>query len=264
MSDLRSAPECEFCETMGLSYEGLTGRRSWAYSSLSPMKEAHIESSVYRRYDPAKSDAAFNARFVRSNLEIYGIPPWNEWKACTRCSAFWGDTPEGRAAVAAVNGMHCGANVVDYWNHGSTFENYRNEPAATMSSWVAMAGDDLAGICWGYPKAAAKLDEELGRPVSERLIASFGPGARFGYMSAIGVAKQHEGKGMAARLLQYMHDDFLAQGLDVCVTRTMRDPERSVTYDWFLRKAFEVMTPDADWRGRVVMARPLDELVWAA
>ena len=181
---------------------------------------------------------------------VFGGAPWSEWKKCAVCGSKWGveeDIPE----------THCGQMPEEFWPSATVESDIRHEVTEQASCWVATTGSDVVGFCWGYPIAVSNLEQKLVLPgFAEALRAKKGNVSHVAYQDELGVRPEFRGCGIAKAMYTARHADFLSRGLTVGVVRTKRTPP-TVTYSWFLKIGYGLVSEYNDSDDRVILARDI-------
>lgn len=212
---------------------------------------------TYQYFRPDKSPELLD-QVVECYRRVFADRPWNEWKRCRVCGAYWGIDKE--AELQSIGYAHCEQQVADYWPAFEVEQDIRHEVSGQASCWLALTKDEVIGFCWGYPTDAKTLEEKLGVPVADTLAKQFG-NVTIGYQDELGVLNAFRGKKIAKQLFLHRHADFRMRGVEVGVVRTRELPEPSVTYRWFTEKLGYTPVyryPAGD--GRIVLARALTDL----
>jgi len=208
------------------------------------------------RFNPHE-DAHLLDALIQCYRDVFGDPPWNEWKKCPKCELKWSK----KEAQELESTRHCGAEIVDFWPYEQVREDIFHEITPESSCWLAMDDEKVVGFCWGYPIKVSDLEEKLGISFSAQMHEMFGKHDIVAYQDDIGILTEYRGLKLAKELIKLRFEDFKNQGLAIGVFRTMTSPP-SVTYLWYSQKLdYKVVAKYKDTDGRVIMARTLHDLV---
>jgi GNAT superfamily N-acetyltransferase len=147
--------------------------------------------------------------------------------------------------------------MVDFWPREQVSSDLHHEIILESSAWLAVDGEKVVGFCWGYPITFDELEAKLELPVGHVSKGS----ERVAYQDDVGILAPYRRQGFARKMITLRHDDFIAQGLSIGITRTRELPEPSVTHTWYTRDlGYKIVARYPGDDGRVVLARPLDGL----
>ncbi len=210
----------------------------------------------YTRFDPRTNPELVPA-VVTCYREIFAAPPWSEWKKCPVCQKYWGT--EKVTELEELNYRHCDNPLVDFWPEDQVIQDLHHEITGNASCWIAMEEELVIGFCWGYETNPEHLAAKLDRPdLASEIRAAFGDIERIAYQDEIGVVYPRRRQGIAKAMSNLRFHDFVAQGLEVGIARTRRNPA-SETYTWYERQGYKIISGD-DQHNRVVQAVLLSSL----
>lgn len=224
----------------------------------------HHTEIQYIRYEPDPHNDLLLPRVVGVYRAAFAALPWGEWKKCPKCQNRW--AIEQRAELEATGFLcpDCGMAVDDYWPTAKVQQDILELRAKEASIWLALEGSTAVGFTWGYPRhLGEQFDRELGMPGLTDAIREAFPHApdEFAYQSEIGVVARLRGRRIASQLFAHRHYDFLRRSLNFGVVRTKENPP-SITYLWYTeRMGYQVVARYTDGTNRVILARPLTNLV---
>ncbi|OHA88505.1 MAG: hypothetical protein A2741_00395 [Candidatus Zambryskibacteria bacterium RIFCSPHIGHO2_01_FULL_43_27] len=190
---------------------------------------------------------------------VFAEFPWDEWKKCEVCGTKWGIS--SLEVLSGANYMHCGQEVKDYHSIQRVLEQIQDEVRAETSSWIAMTEyGQVVGFAWAFPITLDALVAKLGRPdLPATISAGWDHQNRIAYLSEIGVLKEFQRRGIATRLAQRRLEEQRDQDLRVGIVRVKRTPP-SVTYTWYSKRGFQLVSEYGDLEDRVILARGLQGL----
>lgn len=211
----------------------------------------------YSRFDPQVNPELI-CSVVECYREVFGEDPWNEWKKCPNCGEKWGLNMRGAEELEKRQFRHCGVPVQDFWTEDQVRADLLHEISGEGAScWIAMKDGRVIGFCWGYAISPQQLAEKLGREdLAVVLSEQFGGLDRVAYQDEMGVLSLYRGRKVAKEMFRLRREDFLNNGLSVGVIRTKTRPP-SVTYQWYMRDGYQIVSQYNDDDGRVVLARSL-------
>lgn len=211
----------------------------------------------YIRFNPHHNTELL-PQLIECYREVFGEEPWNEWKQCKICKTKWGVNE--KIILQKMNFTHCGQPIVDFWSREIVQKDLFHEITPDASCWLALNNKTVIGFCWGYPIDLENLESKLGiKGISIELRNQFGYVDHVAYQDELGVLKQYRGIGIAKKMFIHRLKDFRRQRLNIGVIRTKTNPP-SVTYLWFLKLGYKVISKYNDADGRVILARSLTNL----
>lgn len=215
----------------------------------------------FSRFSPHTATRVESEEMAEAFGRAFATSPWYEWKKCrvAPCRAHWGI--EHRKELEALQYLHCGEPVVDFWPRDAVLYDLYHEIGADTSCWVARERKRVIGFSWGYPISVPELSQKAGIRLEGPVGLLFGSHSRVAYQDELGVLSSYRGTGVARELFSLRLDDFLKQGLEIGIVRTRALPESSVTYLWFTEKlGYRELARYPGDDGRVILGQRLDEV----
>ena len=211
-------------------------------------------------YTPGADSGLLTAQLVECYRDVFADGPWHEWLRCPQCDSYWGK--KDGALLVSWQFKHCGVPLVDYWPRERVLDDICREITRDARCTLAVSSDQVVGFCWGYPIRIPDLEAKVGIGVAKEIEESFGTQAHVGYQDEVGVLSQYRGAKIAHTMNKRRIQAFVAQGLQVIVSRARRTPSPSVTFKWYTEKlGYDVLVEYPPEDGRVILGRPLAGLL---
>jgi hypothetical protein len=260
---------------------------SMTSSFATPFGEEHQQSFARRQimnnltvhsYNPHRDGDTHLAGVVACYQESFAGPPWNESHVCPKCSTTFGAT-----AVATLPPKlpcpvgDCTGTLEPFWPTATVAADFKSETATKPtagqqpSSWIALNGETVVGICWGYTITPDALEQKLELPGFSTALATY-----YGQLPTA-VAYQDElavlpnfrqrrfaslgNRSIARTLVEARHTDFLSFGATVGAVRTLAQPATR-TYTWYTHAGFQVIARYPTNPHRVILARSFPGLIY--
>ncbi len=148
--------------------------------------------------------------------------------------------------------------LVDFWSRQQVACDLQHEIKPEASCWLAMACNKVIGFCWGYPITIATLEAKLGVTFGAEI--EYKGTTLVAYQDEVGVLSAYRGNKVAKIMVSHRLDDFLVQGLQYGIVRTMQYPEPSETFLWYTKKlGYRILANYPSSDGRVILVRELDD-----
>lgn len=223
---------------------------------------AKVSIRKITRNDLLKNEALFSS-LIKCYQQVFATEPWFEWMRCLKCPDLkWGIEKKTEVQRANFLCPRCHSKLIEFWPEQIVRQDILHEISMDLCSfWVAEFDERVVGFCWGYAITPDALEIKLENDGLADRVRQFSNGHHdhVAYQDELGVLKEFRGHGLAKRMVVLRLQDFLANDLRIGTIRTKMDPP-SVTYQWFTRVGYQMISEYGDEGKRVVLARNLTTL----
>ena len=222
-------------------------------------------------YNPHRDGETYLRGVIDCYQKCFAGPPWNESHICTVCNQQYGiDIIESISPLLICLKKDCDGQLEEFWSASQVAADFLNETkddyeaSKTASSWIALDGDEVIGICWGYTLTTELLVSKVGLPtLNANLHNHFGDDIKLvAYLDELAVLPKYRSKkfdvlggtGIAKALVNARHRDLEKTGVKVVVVLTLAKPPTR-TYEWYRDVGFTVIDHYPENPNRVILAR---------